>query len=100
MILDRIEASGLFSFGTGDEHFVFDLDSGLNVIVGPNAAGKTNVLRLIELVRAVVLYQDPKRQDRSSIGHVLEEHVRFARHDRILPFITLRGKARPYIDVG
>ena len=85
MILDRIEASGLFSFGTGDEHFVFDLDSGLNVIVGPNAAGKTNVLRLIELVRAVVLYQDPKRQDRSSIGHVLEDHVRFARHDRILP---------------
>lgn len=85
MIINRIEASGIFSFGTGAKRFVLDLDEGLNVIVGPNAAGKTNVLRLIELVRAAILYRDPKRQDRSSIGHVLDDHVRFARHDGMLP---------------
>lgn len=85
MIINRIEASGIFSFGTGTDRFVLDLGEGLNVIVGPNAAGKTNVLRLIELVRAATLYRDPKRQERGSIGRVLDDHVRFARHDGMLP---------------
>ena len=64
MIIERVEATGLFSFGTGADSFVLDLGTGLNVIVGPNAAGKTNVLRVVELVRTVLLYQDPKRPDR------------------------------------
>lgn len=83
MIIERVEAEGLFSFGTGANRFVLDLGEGLNVIVGPNASGKTNVLRVIELVQTAVLYQDPKRQDRSDLRGTLDHYVRFARHDRM-----------------
>jgi hypothetical protein len=83
VIIDRIEATGLFSFGTDGDRLVLDLDEGLNVIVGPNAAGKTNVLRLIELVRTAVLYQDLKRQDRNVARDLLDEHVRSARYDEM-----------------
>ena len=85
MFINRIEASGIFSFGTDAERFVLDLGEGLNVIVGPNAAGKTNVLRLIELVQAAILYRDLKWQGRGSIGRVLDDHVKSARHDGMLP---------------
>lgn len=45
MRLTRLEVNGLLSFDHGD----LSLRDGLTVIVGPNAAGKTNLVRLLSL---------------------------------------------------
>ena len=46
MLITKIQATNLLSF----EEISIDLTKGLNVVVGPNAAGKTNVILLVSLL--------------------------------------------------
>jgi predicted ATPase len=53
MLITKIEATNLLSF----EHISIDLTQGLNVIVGPNAAGKSNVIALVSLLAKALAAQ-------------------------------------------
>jgi predicted ATPase len=46
MLITKIEASNFLSF----DEIAIDLTKGLNVVVGPNAAGKSNVILLVSLL--------------------------------------------------
>lgn len=50
MRITEIKAENFLSFGSGDDSFHLDLAPDMTVIVGPNASGKTNVLRVVERV--------------------------------------------------
>ena len=51
MLLTNIEVTDLLSF----EHLDLHLDEGLNVVVGQNDVGKSNLIRLVKLVRDAVV---------------------------------------------
>ena len=51
-----LNVSNLLSF----DDFQMDLGDGLTVIVGPNAAGKTNVIRVLDLVSKLVDWSDER----------------------------------------
>lgn len=80
MIIEGIEAAGIFSFGAGTDGFSLDLNDALTVVVGPNASGKTNVLRTLEVARTVVRFHDVKEQSRGLLAERLGDLVRFALH--------------------
>lgn len=52
MRLRFVEMSNFLSYGSNLERI--DFDDKLNLLVGPNGSGKTNILRAIELVRSVI----------------------------------------------
>jgi hypothetical protein len=54
MKLASLHVSNLLSF----DDFDLDLDDGLTVIVGPNGSGKTNVVRVVDLVSKLVDWAD------------------------------------------
>ena len=80
MIIEGVEAEGIFSFGTGHERLSVDLNEALTVIVGPNASGKTNLIRILDVVRTVVRFQDPKQENRGALAERLDRLVSVARH--------------------
>ena len=51
MFLRRIKINGFLSFGRPAE---LSLGAGLTVVTGPNAAGKSNIGRCLDLARAVL----------------------------------------------
>lgn len=52
MIIHHLRAENVLSFGVGDDALDIDLQPGLNMLVGPNGGGKSNVLRALEIVLA------------------------------------------------
>ena len=78
MIIEGVEAEGIFSFGAGDEGLSVDLNEVLTVIVGPNASGKTNLIRILDVVRTVVRFQDPKQENRGALAGRLDRFVSVA----------------------
>lgn len=81
MQVSRLEAEGIFSFGAGEDRFALDFGKGLSVIVGPNASGKSNVSRLLNLLQSAVRFEDANQEDRNTLYAILDDHVRSARHD-------------------
>lgn len=60
MLLRRIEAYGFLSFGL---HAQLDIGPGLTVVTGPNAAGKSNLGRCLDVARAVLAaHGDPEAE--------------------------------------
>jgi predicted ATPase len=78
VIIEGVEAEGIFSFGAGDEGLSVDLNEVLTVIVGPNASGKTNLIRILDVVRTVVRFQDPKQENRGALAERLDRFVSVA----------------------
>ncbi len=85
MRLKALEAEGIFSFGTGEDRLRLDLDRDLTVIVGPNAAGKSNLVRALKLVQAVLRFQDSGQDKRQPLWAALEDYARFSRHEGMAP---------------
>jgi hypothetical protein len=85
MRLKALQAEGIFSFGTGENRLRLDLDRDLTVIVGPNAAGKSNVIRVLALVQAVLRFQDSNQDKRQPLWAALEDYARFSRHEGMAP---------------
>ena len=83
MKLTRVEAEGIFSFGVGSDKLVLDLDESLTVIVGPNASGKSNISRVLNLVQTAVRFDFANQEERTALSMVLTDHVRSALHDGI-----------------
>ncbi len=84
MLLTRLEAEGIFSFGVDADRFALNLNDGLTVIVGPNASGKSNIGRALDLVKVAMRFENAAVQEaRSALFAVLEDHARGARHDRM-----------------
>jgi len=55
MRVTKLECSGLFSFGTGDDKLSLNLpDTGVTVVVGPNGSGKSNLLRVLDVIVSAV----------------------------------------------
>jgi hypothetical protein len=81
MQVSRLEIEGVFSFGVEADRFALDFDERLTVIVGPNASGKSNVRRALNLVQTAVRFEDANQKSRGSLGTVLDDHVRDARHE-------------------
>jgi len=81
MKLKRLEAAGIFSFGTEEDRFIFDLDESLTVIVGPNASGKSNVSRVLNLVQTAVRLNVADQEARVALSKILDDHVTSAIHD-------------------
>jgi hypothetical protein len=61
MLITKIETTNLLSF----EEISIDLTRGLNVMVGPNAAGKSNVIALVSLLAKALATQTPYDQRRA-----------------------------------
>lgn len=85
MRLKGLEAEGIFSFGTGESRLRLDLDRDLTVIVGPNASGKSNLVRALTLVQAVLRFQDSGQDKRQPLWAALEDYARFSRHEGVTP---------------
>lgn len=61
MFLQRIEIDRFLSFGQPAE---LTLGSGLTVVTGPNAAGKSNIGRCLDVARAVLAAPDDPEAER------------------------------------
>lgn len=61
MFLQRIEMDRFLSFG---RHAELTLGPGLSVVTGPNAAGKSNIGRCLDVARAVLAAQDDPEAER------------------------------------
>ncbi len=61
MFLRRIEIDRFLSFG---QHAELNLHPGLTVVTGPNAAGKSNIGRCLDLARAVLAAHDDPEAER------------------------------------
>jgi hypothetical protein len=61
LFLRRIEIDGFLSFG---QHAELNLGPGLTVVTGPNAAGKSNIGRCLDVARAVLAAHDDPETER------------------------------------
>ena len=61
MFLRRIEIDRFLSFG---QHAELNLGPGLTVVTGPNAAGKSNIGRCLDVARAVLAAHDDPEAER------------------------------------
>jgi len=72
MRIENLNISHLLSF----DNLSIDLSTGLNTIVGPNSSGKTNIIRLIDLLAASLIntnvYSEPSRKafQQSALQHL------------------------------
>lgn len=84
MKVTSLHVSSLFSF----DDFALDLGDGLTVIVGPNGSGKTNVVRVLDLVGKLLDWADERSRSAavapSPAEKVLGSYVQ-AMHDGSLP---------------
>ena len=86
MRVTHLKCQGLYSFGYNDNALNLDLsssDSGLTVVVGPNASGKSNLGALIDLVISFVkstnMPASPMYYDRFRVEW-LSDVARYVRH--------------------
>ncbi|WP_330294145.1 AAA family ATPase [Streptomyces griseorubiginosus] len=71
MRISRITAQGFLSFA----EFDLDLDQGLTVVTGPNAAGKSNLCQVLSAVSAVLnRHLEPKQRDLLSLYEQAGHH--------------------------
>jgi len=73
MKITRLKLSNLFSF---DDFSLKDLDCGVNIIVGPNGSGKTNLVRALKLAKDVIEYR-VRNVDFQSLLHDSSKSVSF-----------------------
>jgi len=74
------------------EEIDFNLDSPVNVIVGPNAIGKTTLLEAIRLAKAMVAPRSPNESNQALLS--LGAAVTFS-HGRVIPDAIARDPKRP-----
>lgn len=85
MELSRIEASGIYSFGTGAKRFELDLSGRVTAVVGPNGSGKSSLGRVLDLVQSAVGYNDVDNQSsQQSLRTKLQTTATKARHRGML----------------
>jgi DNA replication and repair protein RecF len=96
LVVEEIRIKGFRSY----ESFVLKPDSRLTVLVGPNAAGKTNILEAIQLTTAAESFRSPLWKDLISWGeeysYVSLSAVNEGRLVEIKMFIDRRNGRREY----
>lgn len=86
MRLRFLEISNFLSYGSHSERI--DFDEKLNLLVGPNGSGKTNILRALELARNVI-----RREEEGSFSgsRTLHDKVETEGQPNVSPRLNLSG---------